>query len=55
MTTVLVAIPQKRKVEFEAAYWKLLIDYNLGAIDGWTRRTEKDLVAEYREQRQVAH
>ena len=53
MTTVLVAISQKRKPEFEAGYWKLLIDFNLNAIDAWKRRTEKDFVQEYREQREA--
>jgi hypothetical protein len=27
--------------------------YNEDAIDGWTRRTEKDLISEYREQREA--
>ena len=53
MTSVLVALPQKRKVEFEKAYWSLLIDYNMNSMDGWERRTQKDLMAEYREQREA--
>ena len=53
MTTVLVAVHQKRKVEFEGTFWKLLVDFNMAAIDGWERRTEKDLIHEYREVREA--
>jgi hypothetical protein len=53
MTSVLVVVQHKRQAEFEANFWQFLIDFNKGAIDGWTRRTEKDLIAEYREQRET--
>jgi len=53
MTSVLVALPQKRKAEFETSYWQLLIKYNVDAIGGWERRTKKDMIDEYREQREA--
>lgn len=54
MTSVLVAVPGKRSQEFEQSYWKLLIDFNEAGVEGWSRRTEKELIADWREEQEAA-
>lgn len=54
MTSVLVAVPGKRSQEFEQSYWRLLIEFNEAGVEGWSRRAEKDLIADWREEQEVA-
>ena len=44
MTNVLVAVPTKRAVEFQKEYYYYLIDHQLNGIDGWKKRTERDMI-----------